>query len=165
MVQGPTFLSLAARREVNVGSKSDLRAEISGSIVWCDALAPRSQILRSISFLYANPVRKKLFLRRCKTSRSNSLKKITFMDHSLFYSTILICFWSRFWCLLKLIKPQLTTCNASKIGEVRWVKNNLALHRSFQERGLQSDAQMLKCKPIQALYVTTSGKLIKDQVA
>ena len=37
MVQGPTFLSLPSDRYLNLGSKSDLRAEISGKIVWCCA--------------------------------------------------------------------------------------------------------------------------------
>ena len=36
--------------------KSDLRAEISGSIVWYDALAPRPEVLRSFSPFYANNV-------------------------------------------------------------------------------------------------------------
>ena len=32
-------------RYLKLGSKSDLRAEISGIIVWYDALAPRSEVL------------------------------------------------------------------------------------------------------------------------
>ena len=39
--------SLPGDRYLNLGSKSDLRAEISGSIVWYDALAPRSEVLFS----------------------------------------------------------------------------------------------------------------------
>ena len=38
------------------GSKSDYRAEISENIVRYDALAPRLEVLRSISCLHANPV-------------------------------------------------------------------------------------------------------------
>ena len=39
--------SLPGDRYLNLGSKSDLRAEISGSIVWYDALAPRPEVLLS----------------------------------------------------------------------------------------------------------------------
>ena len=37
--------SLPGDRYLKLGSKSDLRAEISGSIVWYDALAPRPEVL------------------------------------------------------------------------------------------------------------------------
>ena len=46
--------SLPGDRYLNLGSKSDLRAEISGSIVWYNALAPRPEVLRSISSCYGN---------------------------------------------------------------------------------------------------------------
>ena len=48
--------SLLGDRYLKLGSKSDLRAEISGNIVWYDALAPRPEVLRSISCIYANQV-------------------------------------------------------------------------------------------------------------
>ena len=48
--------SLPGDRYLNLGSKSDLRAEISGSIVWYDALAPRPEVLLSFSAFYANNV-------------------------------------------------------------------------------------------------------------
>ena len=46
--------SLPGDRYLKLGSKSDLRAEISGSIVWYDALAPRPEVLFSFSAFYAN---------------------------------------------------------------------------------------------------------------
>ena len=46
--------SLPGDRYLNLGSKSDLRAEISGSIVWYEALAPRPEVLFSFSAFYAN---------------------------------------------------------------------------------------------------------------
>ena len=46
--------SLPGDRYLKLGSKSDLRAEISGSIVWYEALAPRPEVLRSISCNYGN---------------------------------------------------------------------------------------------------------------
>ena len=45
--------SLPGDRYLKLGSKSDLRAEISGSIVRYDALAPRLEVLRSFSSFYA----------------------------------------------------------------------------------------------------------------
>ena len=36
-------------------------------------------------------------------------------------------------------------------------KKKLVFHQSFQERGLQSDVQMLKSTPIQVPEVTPSG--------
>ena len=48
--------SLPGDRHLNLGSKSDLQAEISGSIVWYDALAPRPEVLFSFSTFYANDV-------------------------------------------------------------------------------------------------------------
>ena len=47
--------SLPGDRYLNLGSKSDLRAEISGCIVWYDALAPCPEVLRSLFSFYANP--------------------------------------------------------------------------------------------------------------
>ena len=64
--------SLPGDRYLKLGSKSDLRAEISGSIVWYDALAQRPEVLRSFSPFYANEVSCVPFLRRCKSSRINS---------------------------------------------------------------------------------------------
>ena len=46
--------SLPGDRYLKLGSKSDLRAEISGSIVGYEALAPRPEVLRSISSFYGN---------------------------------------------------------------------------------------------------------------
>ena len=46
--------SLPGDRYLKLGSKSDHRAEISGNIVWFDALAPRPEVLRSFSLFYAN---------------------------------------------------------------------------------------------------------------
>ena len=48
--------SLPGDRYLKLGSKSDLRAEILGSIVRYDALAPRPEVLRLIFCIYANPV-------------------------------------------------------------------------------------------------------------
>ena len=45
-------LSLPGDRYLKLGSKSDLRAEITGSIVRYEALAPRPEVLRSISCVY-----------------------------------------------------------------------------------------------------------------
>ena len=46
--------SLPGDSYLNLGSpKSDLRAEISGSIVWYDALAPRPEVLLSWYFVCA----------------------------------------------------------------------------------------------------------------
>lgn len=46
--------SLPGNSYLKLGSKSDPRAEISGNIVRYDALAPRSEVLRSFSCFYAN---------------------------------------------------------------------------------------------------------------
>ena len=48
--------SLPGDRYLKLGSKSDLRAEISGNIVGYDALAPRPEVLRSFSCIHANKV-------------------------------------------------------------------------------------------------------------
>ena len=48
--------SLPGNRYLNLASKSDLRDEISRSIVWYDALAPRPDALFSFSDFYANNV-------------------------------------------------------------------------------------------------------------
>ena len=39
---------------LKLGSKSDLRAEVSGSILWYKALVPRPEVLRLISSFYGN---------------------------------------------------------------------------------------------------------------
>ena len=54
---------------MKLGSKSDLRAEISESIVWYEALAPRPEVLRSFSDFYANDARWVFFLRKHKFSK------------------------------------------------------------------------------------------------
>ena len=46
--------SLPGDRYLKLSSKSDLRAEISGSIVRYNALAPSPEVLRSISCFYGN---------------------------------------------------------------------------------------------------------------
>ena len=46
--------SLPGDRYLKLGSKSDPRAEILGTIVWYDALAPRPEVLRSFSCIYGN---------------------------------------------------------------------------------------------------------------
>ena len=46
--------SLPGDRYLKLASKSDLRAEISGSIVGYEALAPRPEVLRLISCFYGN---------------------------------------------------------------------------------------------------------------
>ena len=48
--------SLPGDRYLKLDSKSDHRAEISGNIVWYEALAPRPEVLRSFSSFYANLV-------------------------------------------------------------------------------------------------------------
>ena len=56
--------SLPDDRYLKLGSKSDQRAEVSGNIVWYDALAPRPEVLRSFSSFYSNNVLWVLFLLR-----------------------------------------------------------------------------------------------------
>ena len=63
--------SLPGDRYLNLGSKSDLRAEISGSIVWYDALAPRPEVLFSFYAFYANNVLFFLFLHKNKWAVEN----------------------------------------------------------------------------------------------
>ena len=63
--------SLPGDGYLNLGSKSDLRAEISGSIVWYDALAPRPEVLLSFSGFYANNVSQVPF------SLKKKIRKIT----------------------------------------------------------------------------------------
>ena len=60
--------SLPGDRYLKLGSKSDLRAEISGSIVGYEALAPRPEVLRSISSFYANNVFWLLFFDQAQVS-------------------------------------------------------------------------------------------------
>ena len=60
--------SLPGDRYLNLGSKSDLRAEISGSIVWYDALAPRPEVLFSLFAFYANNVFWVLFFAQAQVS-------------------------------------------------------------------------------------------------
>ena len=51
--RGRHFSSLLpGDKYVKLGPKSYLRAEISGSIAWYNALAPRLAVLRSISSFY-----------------------------------------------------------------------------------------------------------------
>ena len=57
MVKGPTFLSLPGHRYLKLGSKSNLQAEISGSIVWYEALA----LLPEAMPIYGNPDRSLFF--------------------------------------------------------------------------------------------------------
>ena len=91
--------SLPGDRYLNLGSKSDLRAEISGSIVWYDALAPRPEVLFSFYAFYANNV---FFF--C-TGTNEPLKILSFVqDGELFRARFLnngnvvlelifLCFW------------------------------------------------------------------------
>ena len=60
--------SLPGDRYLKLGSKSDLRAEISGSIVWYEALAPRPEVLRSFCSLYANDVFVVVFFAQAQVS-------------------------------------------------------------------------------------------------
>ena len=46
--------SLPGDRYLKLGSKGDLRAEISGSIVWYNTLAPCPEVMRLISSFYGN---------------------------------------------------------------------------------------------------------------
>ena len=77
-----------------LGSKSDYWAKITGSILWYNALVPCPEVLRLISCLNANPERKKLFLRRCNTSRSNLLGKKKKLSWALFLFTSTIPIYS-----------------------------------------------------------------------
>ena len=58
--------SMPGDRYLKLGSKSDHRAEISGNIVWYDALAPRPEVLRSFCSIYSNVCSGLSFLSRCK---------------------------------------------------------------------------------------------------
>ena len=49
----------------------DRRAEVSGNIVWYDALAPRPEVLRSFSSFYSNNVLWMLFLLRRRNFRKD----------------------------------------------------------------------------------------------
>ena len=62
--------SMPGDRYLKLGSKSDHRAEISGNIVRYDALAPRPEVLRSFSCLYANQVKWYFVNCMCKWTRS-----------------------------------------------------------------------------------------------
>ena len=89
--------SLPGDRYLNLGSKSDLRAEISGSIVWYDALAPRPEVLFSFSASYANDLFWVLFkfLRRRKFPKTNlfhsseRLKNFPFFSKRIVYLSLL----------------------------------------------------------------------------
>ena len=70
--------SLPGDRYLKLGSKSDLRAEISGSIVWYDALAPRPEVLLSFSAFYANNVFFYDFDSLCKMGNSATLQNCVF---------------------------------------------------------------------------------------
>ena len=61
--------SLPGDRYLKLGSKSDLRAEILGSIVRYGALAARPEVLRLIFCIYANPV----FVYACASVRKLKL--------------------------------------------------------------------------------------------
>ena len=73
--------SLPGNRYRKLISKSDLRAEISGSIVRYNALAPRSEVLRPFSDFYANDARWVFFLRKHKFSKID-------LSHPLFYMRV-----------------------------------------------------------------------------
>ena len=62
--------SLHGDRYRKSGSKSGHRAEILGNFVRNNALAPRPEVLRSFSCLYANPVLCVLCLRMCRSPRT-----------------------------------------------------------------------------------------------
>ena len=72
--------SLPGDRYLKLGSKSDLRAEISGSIVRYDALAPRPEVLLLFYFVGACAVtlEQKFFLYSWNV-------KTRLMDHFPFY--------------------------------------------------------------------------------
>ena len=62
--------SLPGDRYLKLGSKSDHRAEISGNIVRYDALAPRPEVQRSFSSIYANNVFKVFFFAQAQNSEN-----------------------------------------------------------------------------------------------
>ena len=78
--------SLPGDRYLKLGSKSDLRAEISGSIVGYEALAPRPEVLRLISCFYGNSVlwvfclRNRKYPRISNGDRSNRASDFTFSN-------------------------------------------------------------------------------------
>ena len=73
--------SLPGNMYLKHGSKSDLRAEISESIVWYEALAPRPEVLRSFSDFYANDARWVFFLCKHKFSKID-------LSHPLFFMRV-----------------------------------------------------------------------------
>ena len=68
--------SLPGDRYLKLGSKSDLRAEISESIVGYEALAPRPEVLRSVSCFYGNSLLWVFCLRNRKYPRSSNVDRI-----------------------------------------------------------------------------------------
>ena len=56
MVKGALSSSLPGDRQLKVGTKSDLQAEISGNIVRYDDLVLRPEVPRLICSLYANRI-------------------------------------------------------------------------------------------------------------
>ena len=86
--------SLHGDRYLKLGFQSDLRAEISGSIVWYDALAPRPEALLSCCFDGACTVSlEKKFLLNCKVNHKQPSH--CFKHHLLvrISSTWIIRYW------------------------------------------------------------------------
>ena len=117
--------SLPEDRYLNLGSKSDLRAEILGSIVLYDALAPRPEILFSFFAFYANDMFWVLvtFLRRRKYSKTNlfySSKRIEKWQFSLLFQSVscICCYCAFFVLLIKWFSSSLISSHKTKISVV-----------------------------------------------
>ena len=122
--------SLPGDRYLNLGSKSDHRAEISGNIVWYDALAPRPEVLRPFSALYANCVfcvifffcRRHKFQELIHSAPSKKIKKVQiallfkflssfqylgFLRPAFLHRTTVMWFWSLFSNVFETMKLSL----------------------------------------------------------
>ena len=123
--------SLPGDRYLNLGSKSDHRAEISGNIVRYDALAPRPEVLRSFLSLYANNVFWVLFPAQVQVFKNQfifHLRAIEKLQFSLIFKIVLFfvyflgfffcfVFGERFFCIDKMVLEILNT-HIAKISVV-----------------------------------------------
>ena len=90
--------SMPGDRYLKLGSKSDHRAEISGNIVWYDALAPRPEVLRSFCSIYANICSGLSFLSRCKFPGLNySIRPFRKIENRHFYNCLKSSHFAIIW--------------------------------------------------------------------
>ena len=112
--------SLHGDRYLKLGFQSDLRAEISGSIVWYDALAPRPEALLSCCFDGACTVSlEKKFLLNCKVNHKQPSH--CFKHHLLvrISSTWIIRYWPvRFQVTNPLIWHLIARLSNSNLSQI-----------------------------------------------